>query len=281
MIAGTLIFIKENRKSAPPEIEQQVLASEEEVIEDIELPPEEEAAESQEKILIEAEEVIEPIEPKYIYPIGQVVNEKEIDFDNLIEYFQSNEISEEIYARINGKSYVENNDIALSQLRYLTVLHYNFNHEIQSGELIVNTELADDFTNIFLELFQNEYEINSMRLIDDFWVGDGISSDTESIKNNNTSAFCYRQIFGGSSLSNHARGYAIDINPIQNPYVKYSNGKPSWYPDYSSDYIVRNEEAPHVITNNDICYKIFSKYGFTWGGDWNSPKDYQHFEKKI
>lgn len=67
--------------------------------------------------------------------------------------------------------------------------------------------------NIFRELFDIEYEIQSMRLIDDYWTGDGISSDSNSIDNNNTSAFCYRLATGGQNLSNHALGRAIDINP--------------------------------------------------------------------
>lgn len=288
-VIGVLFFIIGSREIAKVKTEEPSLASSVEGVGDIKLSPKEEIMpEVTKPEETKPEETIEntvevPMKPEtqYIYPAGQVIDKKEIVFDELVKYFQGHEISGEVYARINGKSYVENSDITLSQLRYLTVLHYNYNHEIQAGELIVNEELADDFANIFLQLFESGYEINSMRLIDDFWMGDGIASDTESIKNNNTSAFCYRQIFGGSGLSNHAKGCAIDINPMENPYVSYSNGEPVWFPEYSKDYIERKPSEPHVITDEDLCYEIFTEYGFTWGGDWETPKDYQHFERVM
>lgn len=213
---------------------------------------------------------------------GAIVPEDMVNFDDLQQYFCSYEIQvdDDVYQRIIGKSYRENNNIGLSDLAYLKVLHYNFEHEIQVGELIVNAELKEDFCNIFRDLFEEEYEIYSMYLIDNYWTGDGASSDTASIDVNNTSAFCYREITGGSSLSNHAYGRAIDINPQQNPYVSYRSGYPVWSHDNANDYIDRDTGYEHVITHNDVCYLIFSEYGFEWGGDWSTIKDYQHFEKE-
>lgn len=213
---------------------------------------------------------------------GAIVPEDMVNFDDLQQYFCSYEIQvdDDVYQRIIGKSYRENNNIGLSDLAYLKVLHYNFEHEIQVGELIVNAELKEDFCNIFRDLFEEEYEIYSMYLIDNFWTGDGASSDTASIDVNNTSAFCYREITGGSSLSNHAFGRAIDINPQQNPYVSYRSGYPVWSHDNANDYIDRDTGYEHVITHEDVCYLIFSEYGFEWGGDWSTIKDYQHFEKE-
>lgn len=213
---------------------------------------------------------------------GAIVPEDMVNFDDLQQYFCSYEIQvdDDVYQRIIGKSYRENNNIGLSDLAYLKVLHYNFEHEIQVGELIVNAELKEDFCNIFRDLFEEEYEIYSMYLIDNYWTGDGASSDTASIDVNNTSAFCYREITGGSSLSNHAYGRAIDINPQQNPYVSYRSGYPVWSHDNANDYIDRDTGYEHVITHEDVCYLIFSEYGFEWGGDWSTIKDYQHFEKE-
>ena len=196
-------------------------------------------------------------------------------------YFTVQEIDEDIFLYINGKSYTENNNIGLQDLRYLKVLHYNYDHEIQVGELIVNEKIAEDCRNIFQELFAVEYEIQSMYLLDRFWVGNGVDSDTASIENNNTSAFNYRVVPGTDHLSNHARGCAIDLNPLQNPYVKYK--KDGTFDKYYKDmekYIDRSCGEAHMITHEDPAYQIFTKYGFTWGGDWNSSKDYQHFEKK-
>lgn len=213
-------------------------------------------------------------------PAGSVMESDQINWDNLAEYFCAYEIPDDVYERINGKSYRENDNIGLDGLRYLKMLHYNFEHQIQMGEMIVNAAIAEDVTNIFRELFEAEYEVQSMYLIDNYWTGDGESSDTASIDVNNTSAFCYRAVTGGSSLSNHAYGRAIDLNPQQNPYVSYRSGSPSWSHENANDYIDRSTGLPHVITHDDVAYQIFTKYGFTWGGDWSTIKDYQHFERK-
>ena len=212
--------------------------------------------------------------------VGAVIDTERIVAENYENYFTAEEISEEILTRIKGKSYPENARISLEELRYIKVLHYNYNHEIQVGELIVNKAIAQDCLKIFRELFEIEYEIESMRLVDDYWTGDSVESDTNSIAHNNTSSFNYRSVPGSSSLSNHAKGRAIDINPLQNPYVKYkSDGTFAHYYKDMELYLDRNSGKKHMITHQDECYKIFQKYGFTWGGNWNSVKDYQHFEK--
>ena len=119
-----------------------------------------------------------------------------------------------------------------------------------------------------------------MYLIDDFWSGDGATSDWYSIDANNTSAFCYREATGSSNLSKHALGKAIDINPQQNPYVTYTDGKAKYSHDNAADYVYdRSSSKAHEITTSDRAYELFTSYGWTWGGSWNSPKDYQHFQK--
>ena len=213
---------------------------------------------------------------------GTLVESSQIDPDNLSRYFVSAKIVKDdaVYDRIYGKSYVKNDDISLSDLRYLKVLHYNFDHKIQVGEIIVNRDIAGDVLEIFCELYENEYEINSMYLIDNYWTGDDITSDYESIDANNTSSFCYRKAVGSSNLSNHALGRAIDLNPQQNPYVTYRDGDPEWAHDNADDYIDRDSGLAHVITKDDLAYQLFDEYGFEWGGSWRNTKDYQHFEKE-
>lgn len=100
---------------------------------------------------------------------GTVLDAEELDLSRPEQYFQIQEINEEIRGEISGKSYTENPDIFLEDLRYLKVLHYNYEHQIQVGELIVNRKIAEDCRNIFLELFQAEYEI--FRCI--WWTGTG------------------------------------------------------------------------------------------------------------
>ena len=116
--------------------------------------------------------------------------------------------------------------------------------------MIVNKDIQDDVISIFKELFRSGYRIfESMYLIDNCWTGDAETSDSASIDENNTSAFCYREISGGGNLSNHAYGRAIDINPQQNPYVSYSSGSPKWEHSNANDYIKRDTGLPHVITH--------------------------------
>lgn len=216
---------------------------------------------------------------------GAIVEKATIDAQNPDVYFTSSELTEVQKEAMNGKSYIENLDISYDDLRYIKVLHYNFYHQIQVGELVVNQAIAEDCRQIFMELFQEEYEINSMYLIDRYYEKDqarnGEQVDISSINDDNTSAFHYRKIAGTEVLSNHAYGMAIDINPLENPYVKEADLQQtvaSPYKDYNS-YKDRTAQRAHMISKDDACYRIFKAHGFQWGGEWNGNKDYQHFEK--
>ena len=196
------------------------------------------------------------------------------------EGFYYEELTDEVKERITGISYpVSKSEITYDDLRYLSVLYYDFNGEVQTGELICNKGIVQDFVEIFYELYQNEYQIEKIRLIDEYQ-GD----DTASMADNNTSCFNYRVVDGTSSLSKHALGCAIDINPFYNPYVVFNrNGSGETYisPPGSEIYADRSKEFPYKIDENDLCYKLFKEHGFVWGGDWNSCKDYQHFQKTV
>lgn len=212
-------------------------------------------------------------------PSGTTASSSSIDSSSLEQYFIIMPIPDDVYEYIRGKSFQDNTETKLDDLRYIKVIHYNFNHDIQVGEIIVNKKIANEIRDIFMDLYRNEYEIQSMYLPDRYWDGDGNSTDTASCDANNTSGFFYRKAEGSKKLSRHARGMAIDINPQQNPYVSYSSGSPKCEHANAMDYIARDTGLPHVITKDDLCYKLFAKYGYTWGGNWNNPKDYQHFQK--
>ncbi|MBR3141696.1 MAG: M15 family metallopeptidase [Clostridiales bacterium] len=215
------------------------------------------------------------------YSAGTVIDSDKIDTDNLSQYFTSETIEEgdSVYDRIYGQSYVDNDNIDLDELRYLKMLHVNFDGDYQVGEMIVNEDVASDVLEIFEILCDEGYEIYSMYLIDDFWAGDPDDSDWYSIDANNTSAFCYRTAMGSGNLSKHALGRAIDINPQQNPYVTYdSDGDAHYSHDNASDYVYDRYTGDHMITIYDRAYELFTDYGWTWGENWSSPKDYQHFQ---
>lgn len=172
---------------------------------------------------------------------------------------------------MNGCSMPANATIGFDQLRYLTLPYYDFDGNIQTGEMVCNKDIAHDLLCIFRALFSKEYPICSICLVDDFG-----ADDETSMQANNTSCFNYRTIAGSTKLSNHAFGMAVDINPLQNPYVQ---GK--WIqPSTAGEYVDRSKDFPHKIDENDYCKEVFVSFGFNWGGDWRSVKDYQHFEKR-
>lgn len=192
------------------------------------------------------------------------------------EGFFSQSLTEDIKERINGLSYKEDCTILYEDLRYLSVLYVDFNEETQTGEIICNKAIAEDLLEIFYELYCNGYQIDKIRLVDEYEADDDLSC-----ADNNTSCFNFRKVYGSDTLSKHALGLAIDINPFQNPYVTYPNGTERISPPGSEPYADRSSGLAHMITEDDLCYQLFTEHGFTWGGHWNSLKDYQHFEKSL
>ena len=184
--------------------------------------------------------------------------------------FASYPIPESVKARMQGKSMKDNPHIGYDQLRYLTVYHYDYEGCIKQGEIVCNKRIARDLLGVFRDLFAKEYPICSIRLIDDF---DG--DDNASMEANNTSCFNYRVVPGTRALSKHALGLAIDVNPLQNPYIAGSQV----YPPTATEYVDRTKDFPHKIDEKDYCKQVFTSYGFLWGGYWRD-RDYQHFVKR-
>ena len=188
--------------------------------------------------------------------------------------FSQQEITDSIFARIEGKSFKENCTTPREDLRYLKVLHYNKEGEELEGELICHKDIADDLLAIFRELHRAKYPIERMVLIDEY-----DADDEASMRANNTSAFNFRPASGMRRLSKHSTGMAIDINPLYNPLVKHREGRTRVYPSTATPYIDRTRDFPYKIVKGDLCYRLFKQHGFSWGGDWRRSKDYQHFEK--
>ena len=184
-------------------------------------------------------------------------------------------IPNDIFQKISGISYPENCAVPLDELRYVVVKYVDFDGESKTGELICNKEIAQDLVEIFYDLYQADYRIGSIRLVDEFG-GD----DIKSMQANNTSCFNYRVIAGTTKLSNHSYGKAIDLNPFYNPYITYKkDGTIKVSPEGSEAYADRSAAFPYKIDENDLAYRLFIAHGFKWGGNWNSSKDYQHFER--
>lgn len=179
-------------------------------------------------------------------------------------------IPQSVIRRITGCSYPEDCPLPYSELRYLNLMYVDYSGETQQGELICNKAIAQDLIEIFYELYQAGYPLATVSLIDDYG-----ANDEASMQANNTSCFNYRKIAGSGMLSNHSYGLAVDINPLYNPYVTATAVSPSG----SGPYADRSSEFISKIDHEDLAYRLFTEHGFTWGGDWVSRKDYQHFEK--
>lgn len=193
------------------------------------------------------------------------------------EGFYYEPLSEEVKTRITGISYPTDSLVPYEDLRYVKILHYNFDGILQEGELICNQAIAQDMVEIFYELYLANYQIAKMVLIDAYGADDNLS-----MEDNNTSAFNYRVVSGTSRLSKHAYGLAIDINPMQNPFVDINeDGSLYSSPAGSEIYADRTVLFDHKIDEQDLCYQLFIEHGFIWGGHWKSYQDYQHFQKEI
>ncbi len=192
------------------------------------------------------------------------------------ENFYATEIDDVIFARIKGKSYKDDCVVPTSDLRYLHVLHVGFDGETHEGEMICNKAIAADLLDIFQKLYEAKYQIEKIRLVDEYNADDELS-----MRDNNSSCFNFRFISHTTKVSKHGLGLAVDINTLYNPYVKIVDGKVNIEPATAGDYVYRTKDFPHKIDENDLCCKLFKQHGFEWGGDWKSVKDYQHFEKDI
>jgi hypothetical protein len=156
----------------------------------------------------------------------------------------------------------------------LSLPYRDFDDREQMGQLIVAKSVASEVADAFSEIYASgAFRIAGMELVDRY---DG--SDDASMAANNTSAFNCRLTTSGSRLSAHALGTAIDINPVQNPYVSGNTVLPP-AGDNFDEMSERTDAPPGVIVEGDIVTEAFAKQGWVWGGNWTSLKDYQHFSR--
>ena len=189
------------------------------------------------------------------------------------EGFYMTKIDDEIFARIQGKSFKDDCTLPREDLRYIHVLHKDLEGNTHEGEIICNVYIAYDVLDIFMKLYDAGYPIERVRLVDEYDANDELS-----MRDNNSSSFNFRFISHTTKISKHGLGLAIDINTLYNPYVKEVDGKKILEPATAGEYTDRSKEFPYKIDTEDLCYKLFTEHGFEWGGNWKSVKDYQHFE---
>jgi hypothetical protein len=185
-------------------------------------------------------------------------------------------IPDPIWQNMQGKSYnTKLKDCAQrDDLRLVTVPYWNFKGEDKTGQLIVNARAAKTVAQIFTSLHASKaYAFERIDLVDAYG-GD----DHASMMANNTSAYNCRLVAGSTRLSAHAKGLAIDINPLINPYVWKGGTSPKeGEPWDTTDERKAARNKPGMILPDSAITKAFKKAGWGWGGDWKGTKDYQHF----
>lgn len=191
------------------------------------------------------------------------------------EDFSISEISDSVWNVMQGKTYHENPNIQRADLRHIRVLHWDYDGKTHRGEMVCNKLIAEDLIDIFRQLYKAHYPIERMVLPDNY-----DADDERQMRDNNTSCFCYRVVANSKTLSKHAMGMAVDLNTLYNPYYRrYPSEKVVIQPTTGKPYCDRSKKFRYKITSDDLACRLFKKHGFTWGGDWKSHKDYQHFEK--
>jgi len=229
-----------------------------------------------------------PDEPVEIYIAPQIPrNEIEIEEENVkgvgdyeveeVSYikpepiFTAEPLPEHIIDFITGVTFHETTPFGHDALAYLTITHADFDNKSRQGHMIVAAEIAEEVLDIFREIYAARFPIHQMRLIDYFG-----ADDIASMEANNSHAFNFRYIAGTTTVSRHGFGMAVDINPIQNPYLRGNNLQPA----AGEPYLDRDNVRPGMIVPDCPVYTAFTSRGWTWGGNWTSPRDYHHFEKR-
>ena len=170
--------------------------------------------------------------------------------------------------RMTGSSWRSGCPVGLSDLRRLTVSYWGFDGRSHSGTLIVHRSVAGPVVRVLGRLYVARFPIRQMTPVDAYG-GD----DFRSIEADNTSAFNCRPATGSSHWSQHAYGKAIDLDPLENPYV--SGGETSHVA--SRRYLDRSLRLPGMIHPGDVVVRAFAAEGWGWGGAWSGIRDYQHF----
>jgi hypothetical protein len=209
-----------------------------------------------------------------VLPTPQVLRDRRLPTKDLLPppadgrfHATTGPITSELRRRM-GETYRSGCPVKLSDLRYLTLTFRGFDGKAHTGELVVAARAASSTVRVFRELFAQGFPIEEMRLpttadLDAPPTGDG----------NDTAAFVCRAARGQKRFSAHAYGLAIDVNPFQNPFVRDD----LVLPELASAYRDRGWVRPGMFLRNSAAVRAFTRAGWTWGGTFHRPKDYQHF----
>ncbi len=174
----------------------------------------------------------------------------------------------DVREQMSGVSWRQGCPVGLGDLAHLQVRHWGFDGTVHHGEMVVAVTVAEDVLGVLGDLFDARFPIERMRLVDAYG-----ADDDASMAANNTSAFNCRTVAGTDRWSEHAFGAAVDVNPVQNPYVRGQQVSPP----AGAAYLDRSDIRPGMAVRPGVLVASFGEVGWGWGGDWESSKDYQHF----
>ena len=170
---------------------------------------------------------------------------------------------------MTGLSWHPGCPVPLRDLRLVRARHWGFDGRVHTGRLVVHRDVARAVVRVLRRLYAARFPIRRMVPVDAYG-----ASDFRSIEADNTSAFNCRFVEGTTRWSEHAYGRAIDLNPIENPYVS-AGGTTSHRA--SRRYLRRSPDRPGMAVEGGVVVRAFDAAGWGWGGRWSGDRDYQHF----
>jgi hypothetical protein len=182
-------------------------------------------------------------------------------------------IGPELREVLIGRNWTPGCPVPLEDLRLVRVSYWNFEGEVRAGPLVLHERVASDVLWVFKRLFRAKFPIEKIKLAakdrpmrpEDYW---------DKSRRSVTASFNCRPATGSTSLSHHSYGWAVDINPLQNPYVR---GDGTVLRAVALPYRNRSLDRKGMIHEGDIVVRSFDRIGWEWGGRWHTLKDYMHF----
>jgi hypothetical protein len=182
-------------------------------------------------------------------------------------------IDPELRETLIGRNWTPGCPIPLKDLRLVRVSYWNFQEEVRTGPLILHERVAADVLWVFERLFRARFQIREIKLAakdrprrpEDYW---------DRTRRSVTASFNCRPATDSTTLSQHSYGWAIDINPLQNPYVR---GDGTVLRAIALPFRDRSMDLKGMIHEGDIVVRSFDRIGWEWGGRWHTLKDYMHF----
>jgi hypothetical protein len=164
--------------------------------------------------------------------------------------------------------------VPIGDLRLLTLSFWGFDGATHTGHLIVHQRYASDVLGVFRQLYDARFPIRKMEIVHEY-AGDHYDGRTDRPADDDTAAFNCREVLGSPGVwSQHSYGWAIDINPIENPYI---SGTGEVFPKEGQAFVKRTGSPPGMIEPNDVVVRAFAAIGWEWGGNWHSIQDFMHF----